>query len=198
MIEAVRNWLRRNAHWLLIIDNIEDLTLMRTSLPSAVRGSILLTTRTQTTGNIAHRVDLEKMTLEEGALLLLRRTKMVGQDASLQDASPLDSQRAKAIAEALDGLPLALDQAGAYIEESGCSLADYLRLYQAGRMRLLNRRGSFDTDHPASVTATFVHSFEKIEKSSPATVELLHFCAFLYPDAIPEEVFFAAGTQSQS
>ena len=188
MIEAVRNWLRRNAHWLLIIDNIEDLTLMRTSLPSAVRGSILLTTRTQTTGNIAHRVDLEKMTLEEGALLLLRRTKMVGQDACLQDASPLDSQRAKAIAEALDGLPLALDQAGAYIEESGCSLADYLRLYQAGRMRLLNRRGSFDTDHPASVTATFVHSFEKIEKSSPATVELLHFCAFLHPDAIPEEV----------
>src|SRR6266704_4243222 len=103
MIEAVRNWWRRNAHWLLIIDNIEDLTLMRTSLPSAVRGSILLTTRTQTTGNIAHRFDLENMTLEEGALLLLRRTKMVGQDASLQDASPLDSQRAKAIAQALDG-----------------------------------------------------------------------------------------------
>jgi len=31
-------------------------------------------------------------------------------------------------------------------------------------------------------------SFEKIEKISPAAAELLRFCAFLHPDAIPEEL----------
>ncbi len=31
---------------------------------------------------------------------------------------------------ATEGLPLALDQAGAYIEESGCNLAHYRKLYQ--------------------------------------------------------------------
>ena len=195
VIEAVRSWLRKNTKWLLIIDNIEDLKFVRTILPSMARGHILLTTRTQTTGNIAQRIDLEKMTLEEGALFLLRRTKILAQDASLQDASTADCQRAKAIAEVLDGLPLALDQAGAYIEESGCNLSNYLYRYQAGRMKLLGMRGGFDIDHPASVTATFSYSFEKIEKISPTAVELLRFCAFLHLDAIPEELIIRGATE---
>ncbi len=195
IIEAVRSWLRKNTKWLLIIDNIEDLRLIRTILPSTARGHNLLTTRTQTTGNIAQRIDLGKMTLEEGALFLLRRTKILAQDASLQDASTADCQRAKAIVEVLDGLPLALDQAGAYIEESGCNLTDYLRRYQVGRMKLLGIRGNFDFDHPASVAATFSYSFEKIEKISPTAVELLRFCVFLHPDAIPEELIIHGATE---
>jgi serine/threonine protein kinase/tetratricopeptide (TPR) repeat protein len=195
VIEAVRSWLRKNTKWLLIIDNFEDLRLVQTILPSTVRGHILLTTRTQTTGNIAQRIDLEKMTLEEGALLLLRRTKILAQDATLQDASTTDCQRAIAIVEVLDGLPLALDQAGAYIEESGCNLSNYLCRYQAGRMKLLGRRGGFDIDHPTSVTDTFSYSFEKIEKISPAALELLRFCAFLHPDAIPEELIIHGATE---
>ena len=128
------------------------------------------------------------MTLEESTLFLLKRTKILTQDATLQDASTADRQKAQAIAGVLDGLPLALDQAGAYIEETGCSLSNYLCRYQAGRMKLLDMRGGFDFDHPASVTTTFASSFEKIEKISPAAVELLRFCAFLHPDAIPEEL----------
>jgi serine/threonine protein kinase len=188
VIEAVRTWLRKNTKWLLIIDNVEDLRLVERLLPSRAQGHILLTTRTQTTGNIAQCIDLGKMTLEEGALFLLRRTKIVTQDATLQDASPADCQKAKAIAEVLDGLPLALDQAGAYIEETGCSLANYLRRYQEGSTKLLDMRGGFDFDHPASVAATFSSSFEKIEKISPVSAELLCYCAFLHPDAIPEEL----------
>jgi tetratricopeptide (TPR) repeat protein len=187
--------LRKNTHWLLIIDNIEDLRIARTILPSTARGHILLTTRTQTTGNIAQHIDLEKMTLEEGALFLLRRTKILAQDASLQDASTADCQSAKDIAEALDGLPLALDQAGAYIEESGCNLSNYLNRYQAGRLKLLGMRGSFNFDHPMSVTETFSSSLEKIKKISPPAVELLRFCAFLHPDAIPEKLIINGATE---
>jgi len=96
---------------------------------------------------------------EEGALFLLRRTKMLTQDATLQDASTSDCQMAKAVAEVLDNLPLALDQAGAYIEETGCTLSNYLHRYQARRMKLLDKRGGFDFGHPASVTATFSSTF---------------------------------------
>ena len=95
VIEAVRSSLRKNTHWLLIIDNIEDLRNARTILPSAARGHILLTTRTQTTRKIAKHIDLEKMTLDEGALFLLRRTKMLAQDDSLHEASTADRQSAK-------------------------------------------------------------------------------------------------------
>ena len=195
VIEAVRSSLRKNTHWLLIIDNIEDLRNARTILPSAARGHILLTTRTQTTGNIATHIDLEKMTLDEGALFLLRRTKILAQDDALQEASSADLRSAKEIADTLDGLPLAIDQAGAYIEEAGCNLSDYLNLYQSGRLKLLRKRGSFDFDHPASVTDTFSYSLEKIEKISPTAVELLRFCAFLDPDAIPEELIINGATE---
>ena len=188
VIDAVQSWLRKNTDWLLIVDNIEDLRLVRTILPVTARGHILLTTRTQTTGNVAQCIDLGKMTLDEGALFLLRRTKLLGLDATLQDASTADCQSAKALAEVLDGLPLALDQAGAYIEESGFNLSHYLYRYRAGRTKLLGMRGSFAFDHPASVIATFTYTFEKVEKISPTALELLRFCAFLHPDAIPEEL----------
>lgn len=48
---------------------------------------------------------------------------------------------AETIAQALGYLPLALDQAGAYIEETGIRLPDYLALYQQERKILLARRG---------------------------------------------------------
>ena len=195
LIEAVRSSLRKNSDWLLIIDNIEDLRNAQSILPSSARGHILLTTRTQTTGNIAKHIDLEILTLDEGALFLLRRTKILTQDDSMQEASSTDLQSAKDIADALDGLPLALDQAGAYIEESGCNLSDYLSLYQSGCMKLLCKRGSFDFGHPASVTDTFSYSLDKIEKISPTAVELLNFCSFLHPEAIPEELIVSGAME---
>ncbi len=195
VVEEVRTWLKKNTKWLLIIDNIEDLRLVQKFIPSTSRGHILLTTRTQTTGDIAQRIDLGKMMQEEGALFLLRRTKMLTQDATLQDASTSDCQMAKAVAEVLDNLPLALDQAGAYIEETGCTLSNYLHRYQARRMKLLDKRGGFDFGHPASVTATFSSTFKKVEKISPAAMELLCFLAFLDPDTILEELIVNGATE---
>ena len=54
--------------------------------------------------------------------------------------------------------------------------------------KLLKRRGALVTDHPDSVAITWALSFDKIERMSPAAAELLRFCAFLHPDAIPEEI----------
>jgi tetratricopeptide (TPR) repeat protein len=52
----------------------------------------------------------------------------------------------------------------------------------------LKRRGSPSSDHPESVATTWSLSFEKVERADPAAAELLRFCAFLSPDAIPEEI----------
>jgi tetratricopeptide (TPR) repeat protein len=89
----------------------------------------------------------------------------------------------------MDGLPLALEQAGAYIEETGCGLQGYLRLFQARGVQLLKEQGEFVPDHPKSVATTWSLSFEKVEQANAAAAELLRFCAFLAPDAIPEELF---------
>ncbi len=105
----------------------------------------------------------------------------------LDAVSPEDLRLARTIAETLDGLPLALDQAGAYIEETRCSLADYLQLYQSSAPVLLNERG-INSDHPASVRRTFALAFEKVQQADPAAAEILRICSFLAPDAIPEKL----------
>jgi tetratricopeptide (TPR) repeat protein len=88
----------------------------------------------------------------------------------------------------LKGLPLALDQAGAYIEEVSCSPQDYRRLYQIRRAELLKERGGVAPDYPESVATTWSLAFQKVEQGNPAASDLLRLCAFLAPDAIPEEM----------
>jgi tetratricopeptide (TPR) repeat protein len=105
------------------------------------------------------RIDLSIMRDDEGALFLLRRIGILALDASLEDASELDYTTAKAIVALLGGLPLALDQAGAYIGETGCSLEDYLHRYATSRATLLSMRGALVTDHQESVTETILSAY---------------------------------------
>ncbi len=188
VVKAVQEWLRTQTKWLMIFDNADDLTLVRTYLPSAFGGHILLTTRTQSIGGLAAGITVNILDKDIGALLLLRRAGLVAVDASLDAAPPSDLSQAKAIAEELGGLPLALDQAGAYIEETECDLAGYRRLYQTRRAELLQSRRGFVGDHPEPVATTWSLSFAQVKQGNPAAADLLRLCAFLAPDAIPEEL----------
>jgi len=128
------------------------------------------------------------MTLEVGALFLLRRASIIVPDARLEQASLADRETALEIVQELGGLPLALDQAGAYIEECSCSLHEYLLLYRKQRNTLLKRRGGLVFDHPEPVATAWALSFEQVEQASSVAAELLYLCTFLDPDAIPEEI----------
>lgn len=185
-VNAVKRRLQTHTEWLLIFDNIEDLEMIDEFIPAAANGHILLTTRVQAAGTASH-VDIHEMEQEEGALFLLHRVK-------ISDPSDADLARAKEITREMNGLPLALDQAGAYIEETDCTLLEYLELYQAHRLELLQERGELAAGHPESVVTTFSLTFEKVKQTSPAAAELLRLCAFLYPDDIPEEIVTEGAT----
>jgi len=69
-------------------------------------------------------------------------------DAVVDQAQTEDRQQAMKLSEELGGLPLALDQAGAYIAKVQCTLESYQQLYQTHRRQLLQeRRGK---EHPRS------------------------------------------------
>jgi hypothetical protein len=196
ILKAIKNWFLNNENWLLILDNVEDMEMLNNFLPPVSRGHILLTTRAQATGAFTRPVAIEKMALEDGAIFLLRRAKLLApgiteHDVLLEEVAirDLDYAMAMQLSKALDGLPLALDQAGAYIEENGSSLTRYLKVYESQRIDLLKRRGSFTSGHPDSVSTTFDLTFRKIQLENPAAAELLCLFAFLHPDAIPEEIF---------
>lgn len=195
IVTAVHRWLTSRRRWLLIWDNVEDLDLVRRFLPSSPQGSMVLTTRQSALGTLAQPLELLPMTPEEGLLLLFRRARVLPVDASAEHLNQLAGNRATDYAAAQElvttvgGLPLALDQIGAYIEETGCSLADYLQYFHRHRARLLNRRGLSAGDHPHSVAQTFLFAFQRVEQQHPAAADLIRLCVFLHPDAIPEEIF---------
>jgi tetratricopeptide (TPR) repeat protein/nucleoside phosphorylase len=183
LVAAIKRWLEQcQERWLLIFDNADDIALVRDYLPKQGLGSILLTTRAHAVGSLATSVEVETMGFVEGTQLLLRR-------AQREDhASEEEINQAGNIVVALDHFPLALDQAGAYLEETGCSLADYLDLYRIHRQALLAQRGLQVTDYPHSVATTWLLSFQKVQLANPAAAELLELCSFLAPDRIPEEL----------
>lgn len=194
-VGAVRRWLDANPDWLLVLDNADDLALVRDFLPATPKGRVIITTRAQATGAIAPTVEVLKMGEEEGALFLLRRAKILAEEATLESATEEDRAKAREITTEVDGLPLALDQAGAFIEESSSSPTEYLELYRTQGAYLRSQRGELAADHPESVAITFSLSFDKVAAASPTAADLLRACAFLAPNFIPEEIFTGGGTQ---
>ncbi|MFL5703510.1 MAG: tetratricopeptide repeat protein [Ktedonobacteraceae bacterium] len=188
IVRAVKRWLVTHENWLLILDNVDDLEMINDFLPMHGTGNFLLTTRLQALGSIAQSIEVEKMGLDEGVMFLLRRTKALMPNVFLDQSERESQEQAEAIVTALDGLPLALDQAGAYIEETRCGFAAYLNLYRTRRKELLLRRGSLPVDHPEPVAATWSLSFQKVEQESFTATNLLRLLAFLNPEAIPEEI----------
>ena len=194
-LAAVQRWLAVHPRWLLIWDNLEDSDLLPRFLPSTRQGAILITTRSSALGTLAWGMDLLPMEQEEGMLLLLRRAKLLEPSAAWDQVqqfaarSPVNYVAAEEVVAALGGLPLALDQAGAYIEETGCSLADYLQRYRQQGTHLLDRRGRAGGNHPHSVATTFRLLCERIEREQKAAADLLYVCALLNAEAIPDQLF---------
>ena len=195
IVNSVLRWFDTHQGWLLILDNADNLETARPFIPSSGHGHVLLTTRAFSTGTIAGRVELETMTVEEGMRFLLRRLKSTWTNTPLERIPESVWSLTRAVVEALDGLPLALDQAGAYIEETRTSLRDYLKLYRVRRQRLLRTRGQDAAGHPAPVATTWSLSLEKIKQANPAAAELLCLLALLHPDSIPESMIVAAAAE---
>ena len=196
IVAAVQQWLANQSDWLLIMDNADDLQLVTEFFPTGNTGHLLLTTREQGWGAVARNFTVKKMDETEGVLFLLRRANVLkSPDAPLSEASSAQQATAAAIVKAMDGLPLALDQAGAYIEETPSTLDAYLKAYQRRQTELLHERGKDQQYHHEAVATTWSLNFEQVEQLNPTAADLLRFLAFLAPDAIPEEMIVAGASE---
>jgi tetratricopeptide (TPR) repeat protein len=188
IIDNVKRWLRTNGRWLLIFDNADRPDLIIPFVPRGSTGHILVTTRSADVCNlglgIVNPLEIEVFSPEQGALFLLRRAELLSEDGHLDDAIPHDQNIAVIISKELGGLPLALDQAGAYIAGTKSDLTDYQEVYKEYRAELLGENRNHD--YPQSVATTWNISFKKVEEENPTAADLMRFCAFLSPDNIPE------------
>jgi tetratricopeptide (TPR) repeat protein len=169
--------LGRREGWLLVFDNAEQPGDLEGLLPTGGRGQVLVTSRNPVWGRLATPLRVDVLTALEAEGFLLRRS------------GDADQAAAAALAEELGWLPLALEQAAAYCEQTSLGLAGYLDRYRRARARLLDK-GALE-DYPATVATTWRLNLDQVATRSPAAVQLLQVASFLAPAAIPSDLFGA-------
>ncbi|MEM9484320.1 MAG: tetratricopeptide repeat protein, partial [Cyanobacteria bacterium P01_F01_bin.116] len=197
VVQAVKLWLTRNSNWLLIFDNADRPELVQDFKPrlnvAGVRGHLLITSRAQDFQDLGIARPLEMETLEpEEALDFLWRRAGRGE---LSDQQNADIKAAQQLAAELGYLPLALEQAAAYIVAKKARFQDYLASYQKRKLARLETAKPKLGKYPDSIATTWTLNFQQVEKASPASADLLRVSALLHPDAIPFELLTQGGSQ---
>ncbi len=184
-VMAVKAWLSREGAWLLVFDNADNPALLRGFLPPIrTGGKVLLTSRAKSFVKVGIREPFRVETLDpEDAVEFLRERTGIA-----------DAEAAAALASELGYLPLALEQAAAYIETVGGGFSEYLAKYRREGVALL-AKGKPSTDYPKTVATTWSLSFAAVRETSQASTDLLTAAAFLVPDFVPIEIFTLGGSE---
>lgn len=188
VVYRVKSWSQSQANWLLIFDGADELDLIEEFLPPIFQGHILITTCASAVGKLEPAIYVDALSLEESATFLLQRANLLALGAYRDQVSANDWRAAIWISQELGQLPLALDQAGAYIEETAISPEEFISLYRKHRYTILNRRGHANTGHLTTVATTWLLSFEAVEQRNAVAADLLRLCAYLASENIPEEI----------
>ncbi|WP_324673089.1 tetratricopeptide repeat protein [Hymenobacter sp. GOD-10R] len=181
-LAAVLRWLQQHASWFLIIDNVdtsEAAKAVEQLLSKLHGGHILITGRFSQWSRQVERIELDVLSLEDATDFLLERTKD-GRRETFED-----QDLAKAIAIGLGQLALALEQAGAYIETTRCTLQQYHQKWETSRVMLLEWFDEQQMQYAKSVAITWITSFEMLTEASRT---LLNRLGWLAPEPVPESL----------
>ncbi len=167
---------RQEADWLLVFDNAPDRASVEPFVPPAGPGRVLITTQNQ---HWPPGQALEVPVLDAGvaADFLVNRTGDADRAAALE------------LAGELGGLPLALEQAAAYMQATGTTLARYLPMFQARQAGLLVHGEA--AGHPADVAATLGLALSRLEEEDRSAAGLMRLLAFLAPEPVPLALLLA-------
>jgi hypothetical protein len=151
VLDAVGRWLAEHGGWLLVFDNADQADTVAPFLPTQGAGQVVITSRDP----VRRRHTTATLSVEvlEQAEAVRFITKRTGQT---------DRSAARALAEALGNLPLAVEQACAYVEAEQLPLAAYLELLRqdVGELFAEGR----PPDYQYTVATTWAHSFTSLAK----------------------------------
>lgn len=194
---------RNENPWLIVLDNMDQLNLSADIVKllsgpwqNHASGHLLITTRRKPTAlaidirgfDETCCLSLNCFEIEEGKNFLFRRIGIVHDDEVETEAEKLVQQ--------LGGLPLALEQAGAYIKSLSCTISEYLEQYNLQRLRLLNRQKTtpvtvYESTERLAVRTTWHLNFEHIRKTvedGKAACKFLYASAFLNANEIQKDI----------
>lgn len=178
LITAVLDALRRGepySRWLLVFDNADQPEDINHLIPRGP-GDVLITSRNHRWQSVIRTVPMDVFLREESRVFLLKRVP--------RGLSEVNADR---LAKELGDLPLALEQAGAMLSETGMLADEYLRLLKEHVTEIMAEGKS--PDYPYSMTAAWKLSVDALKRQRPQALELLRCCAFFGPEPIPRDVF---------
>ena len=179
MVARTVHWLDGHEGWLLVFDNVQTPDDVLPYLPKAGVGHVILTTRHSDWSGTAEEIRVDVLPLDKAIAFLFRR------------AGRRDKDGAERLARELGCLPLALDQAGTYVRQSGLTFDGYIELYRRQRSELM-RRGALDkTRYPETVATTWNISFDRATAECAASAEVLGILAFLAAESVPKSLLEA-------
>ncbi|KAF2469609.1 tetratricopeptide repeat domain-containing protein, partial [Lindgomyces ingoldianus] len=138
-------------------------------LPNLDHGSIIVTTRSSRV-NIGRRIRVGKLKDVRDSLQILS-------NASHRE-STMNDPAATELAKELDGLPLALATAGAYLDQVSTSFADYLRLYKASWRKLQKTSPQISSYEDRQLYSTWQLSLDHIILQNKHSAMLLRLWAY--------------------
>jgi len=181
--QQVLNWFYKSEDWLLILDNLDDITIADGYIPRLRTGGghVLITTRNPNSLNIpAEGIQIEVHKPEEAKELLLRRAQLFTDFETTQEVD----EEARKIVETLGYLALAIEQAAAYIREELKDIFAFRSIYSVQRTQFHSWQLTGNLYYKNTVATTWLMSMEVIQQRNPMAVHLLQLFAFMNPDGI--------------
>ncbi|THZ70582.1 TPR-like protein [Aureobasidium pullulans] len=186
IVRGVQDWLSlpSNHRWVVVIDNVDrDYTTKGTDplayelkeyLPAADHGNVLVTSRLSTLVAARNSHRLTRVDHDQSRAIL--------EAAGGEYISGMSA--ADTLLEKLSGLPIALTQAGAYIRQTGVSVAEYMDHYNSTWQQLMEKQDEYclQEDSERSVSTTWKISYEQVRSRSEGASNLLKLWSFLYAD----------------
>jgi len=162
--------------WLLVFDNADDPSDLQAYLPSGP-GDILITSRNHAWTQLAEPLEVDVFTRIESMEHLLRHIPQ------------LDPVEADHIANTLGDLPLAIEQAGAWLRTTGIPPKEYAQQLDTEYARIMSL--SQPSDYPVPAAVTWNMSLERLQRRSPAAIRLLQLLSFFAPGVISLELLYS-------
>ncbi|KAF8994288.1 P-loop containing nucleoside triphosphate hydrolase protein, partial [Cyathus striatus] len=193
----VLQWMTNlKTEWLLIFDNADGSPdIVEKFIPPGDKGNILITSRNQEhKRNVSPENSSEVVVMSEDTAV-----ELLFKASGLKKNHDKYFEVAANICGELYYLPLAIDQAGAYISAGNCSINKYISVYSKYRSKLMtnkNFRGA--SKYNKTVYGTWEISFEKIlemannkefAKTANYAITLINICAFMHHENISDEIF---------
>ncbi|MEU4742406.1 tetratricopeptide repeat protein [Actinosynnema sp. NPDC023658] len=165
--------LERRSGWLLIFDDVNDPVAIAGLMPNGP-GQVIITSRNPAWDSIATTNPIPAMDNNDAIRLLLTHS------------GDSDITAAVALATELQGLPLAVAQAGNYCRLRAVTLAEYHKRF-SGSAALLMLEGNTGP-YPTPVTITVELAVEQVQRRSVAAAQLLRLLALLGTEPIPRDL----------